>query len=463
MKSQNSIYLARDRHARCICQPASPLPNRYLFSTIRTFNSIGDSMVSNRPNILYVHSHDTGRYVQPYGFAVPTPNIQKLAEQGILFRQAFCAGPTCSPSRAALLTGAYPHCVGMMGLAHKNWSLNDYGQHVLHTLRAAGYSSTLIGFEHVIDWPKADRIGYDEVVQPIAEAHADVIVPKACDFLGKVDRNKPFFLSVGMIETHRFGTAQHFSRSGRKGDPRYCRPPIPIPDTPETRADMADFVDAAGVLDTGIGRILGKLDAQGLAENTLVICTTDHGIAFPSMKCSLTVHGIGVMLIMRGPGGFTGGRVINALVSHVDLFPTICDMAGVSHPAWLQGHSLVPVVSGNAEQVRDHVYAEVNWHVEYEPQRAVRDRRWSYIRHFGEDRRPIKENCDPSSSRDLWVANGWTDRPHDRDRLYDLIFDPHEMHNVAGDPAYAQVLRKMQGHLEHWMRETGDPLLKGDT
>ena len=102
-------------------------------------------MHANRPNILYIHSHDTGRYVQPYGHAIPTPNIQRLAEQGVLFRKAFCAAPTCSPSRASLLTGQYAHCNGMLGLAHRGFSLYDYKQHLIHTLRKEGYKSALIG------------------------------------------------------------------------------------------------------------------------------------------------------------------------------------------------------------------------------------------------------------------------------------------------------------------------------
>src|SRR3712207_1473568 len=119
-------------------------------------------MESRRPNVLYVHSHDTGRYVQPYGHAIPTPNIQRLAEEGVLFRQAFCAGPTCSPSRSGLLTGQSPHSSGMLGLAHRGWALDNYGQHLVNTLRGAGYSSTLIGVQHEAADPT--QIGYDRIV-----------------------------------------------------------------------------------------------------------------------------------------------------------------------------------------------------------------------------------------------------------------------------------------------------------
>ena len=103
----------------------------------------------DRPNILYIHSHDTGRYVQPYGYAIPTPHIQQLAEEGVLFRKAFCAAPTCSPSRASLLSGQHAHNSGMLGLAHRGFSLHNPQQHILYTLRKEGYRCALIGEEHL--------------------------------------------------------------------------------------------------------------------------------------------------------------------------------------------------------------------------------------------------------------------------------------------------------------------------
>jgi len=132
------------------------------------------------PNILYIHSHDTGRYVQPYGFQVPTPNIQLLADQGVLFRQAFCAAPTCSGSRASLLTGQYCHNNGLLGLAHRGWSLSDYGQHLIHPLREAGYRSTLIGEQHISEDPSV--IGYDEVLD-VDSHHAGDVAPITIDAL----------------------------------------------------------------------------------------------------------------------------------------------------------------------------------------------------------------------------------------------------------------------------------------
>src|ERR1051326_207877 len=145
-----------------------------------TAGAMGVQGAPRRPNFLYIHSHDTGRYIQPYGHAVPTPNLQKLAGQGVLFRQAFNAAPTCSPSRASLLTGMCPHSNGMLGLAHRGFSLNDYKQHIVHTLRAAGYYSALIGLQHIAADPAV--IGYDRVV-PCRSTRTEDVVPRAVEFL----------------------------------------------------------------------------------------------------------------------------------------------------------------------------------------------------------------------------------------------------------------------------------------
>src|SRR6478735_2562787 len=141
------------------------------------------------PNILYIRSHDTGRCVQPYGFQVPTPNIQMLADQGVLFRQAFATTPTCSGSRASLLTGLHCHNNGMLGLAHRGWSLNDYGQHWVHALRRGGYRSTLIGEQHISVDPGV--IGYDEIV-PVGTNNAADVAPLAIEALGRAGTDSPW-------------------------------------------------------------------------------------------------------------------------------------------------------------------------------------------------------------------------------------------------------------------------------
>jgi arylsulfatase A-like enzyme len=180
------------------------------------------------------------------------------------------------------------------------------------------------------------------------------------------------------------------------------------------------------------------------------------------MKCNLTQHGIGTQLIMRGPGGFEGGRVCDALVSHIDIFPTLCDLLEIDRPAWLQGCSLLPLIRGEAQEINEAVYAEVTYHAAYEPQRTVRTKRYSYIRRFGGKTRPVLPNLDDSRSKTLWLDSGWADRELPTEQLYDLVFDPTESHNIAGDPAMAGVLAEMRARLEAWMHRTADPLLRGE-
>lgn len=406
-----------------------------------------------KPNIIYIHSHDTGRYLQPYGYPVPAPAFQKLAEQGVLFRQAFSAAPTCSPSRASLLTGCCAHVNGMLGLAHRGFSLKEPKQHIVHTLRAGGYKSALIGVQHVSRQPAT--IGYDEIV-PVKTTKAEFVGPAAVQWLKNAPK-QPFFVDIGFQETHR-----EYPPPGPAEDPRYSIPPHPIPDTPDTRMDMARYKACARILDDAVGGILRALDEAGLTGNTLIISTTDHGVAFPAMKCNLTDHGIGVSLIMRGPGGFTGGKVVDAMVSHLDLYPTICDMAGVAHPAWLEGTSLLPLIRGEKTEIRDQVVAEVNYHASYEPKRAVRTRRWKYIRNFNHRGRPVLPNCDDGLSKDVWLKHGWKDKIVDEEQLYDLVFDPNERHNLAGEPRAKATLEEMRGRMAKWMQSTNDPALHGD-
>ncbi len=406
----------------------------------------------DRPNVVYLHSHDTGRFVQPYGLPVPTPNIQRLADQGLLFREAFCAAPTCSGSRAALLTGEFPHSNGMMGLAHRGFRLNDYSRHLVHTLREAGYWSALVGEQHLSRDPA--ELGYDEVVD-VDTHHVEQVAPAAVELIRGGVR-EPFFLSVGFFETHR----EYFEpRSVR--DCLYSAPLPNLPDTPEVRRDVASYKASAQSLDQGVGSVLGALDEQELGDSTLVILTTDHGLAFPGAKATLFDRGIGVLLLMRGPGGFHGGRVLDALVSHVDIYPTLCELAGVARPPWLQGTSLMPLVRRETAQVNDAVFAELTFHAAYEPQRAVRTHRHKYVRRFGDRLRPVLANVDDSPTKELLVAAGWAETELPREALYDLLLDPQEGENLIGSPRIATVEAGLRERLETWMRETGDPLLDG--
>ena len=408
----------------------------------------------DRPNILYIHSHDTGRYVQPYGHAIPTPGLARLAAEGTLFRQAFCANPTCSPSRASLVSGTYPHQNGMFGLAHLGWEMNDYGKHIAHTLKRAGYDTALSGIQHIVENDKMNALGYDEVLVPPGVKGSPELEAASWVYRRSQQRQRPWFLSVGFGETHC-----DFPTENLAVDPRFVKPPDPLPDTPQTRLDMAGYITYAQRLDRKMNVVFTALAESGQLDNTLIICTTDHGIAFPRMKCNLHDSGIGVMLIMRGPGGFAGGQVVDALVSHVDLFPTICEVCGIDKPDWLEGVSLTPLVTGEAESVRESVFAEVNYHVCYEPMRCVRTDRYKYIVRYGQREKPVLPNCDASPSKRLWLDAGWLQE--DREALYDLITDPHEMRNLAGRAEADEVLEEMRRCLTQWQQRTGDPIPDG--
>jgi N-sulfoglucosamine sulfohydrolase len=389
--------------------------------------------------------------VQPYGHYVLTPNIQLLADQGILFREAFSAASSCSPSRASFITGQWPHSNGMLGLAHRGFALHDYGHHIVRTLRGAGYHSELIGEQHISEDPGI--LGYDRVHQ-IARTNVETAAPVAVEFL-RSGPPEPFFLSVGYFETHR----SYFDPSSLR-DTLYSQPPMNLPDTIGTRYDMAAFKASARALDHGVGAVLMALVAGGLADNTIIVFTTDHGLAFPGAKATLSDRGIGVNLIIRGPHGFTGGRVIDSIVSQIDIYPTLCELAGVDIPDFVQGTSLMPLVRGEVDSVNDAIFAELTYHAAYEPQRAIRTDRFKYVRYYLEGT-PVLANVDDSMTKDQMVRLGWADRPVDHEQLYDLPLDPNEMRNVAGEAAYEAVRRELSDRLDAWMRDTGDPLLNG--
>jgi N-sulfoglucosamine sulfohydrolase len=409
-------------------------------------------MSQAQPNVILLHSHNTGRLIQPYGHPVPTPNIQRLAEQGVLFRQAFAAAPTCSPSRASLSTGQYPHVNGMLGLAHRGFRLKDYDRTMVHTLNAAGYRTVLGGLQHITK--QREELAHSDDLNPASNKAADVI-PGVVKFLD-TRPGGPFYLDVGINETHR-----PFPEATAE-EARYTMPPAALPDTPRTRQDFAGFKRCCRIMDDAFGQVLDALKRNGLEDNTLVICYSDHGAQFPFYMCNLTDRGLETFMVIRGPRGFTGGKVIDAMISHVDIFPTVCELAGINIPNWVQGRSIMPLMDGRATDVNEEIYGEITYHAAYEPQRCIRTRRWKYIRRCFDDRvRPTLPNIDRGPSRDEVFEHGFAERTVWQEALYDVMLDPMEMDNRAGDPQAADVLRQMRQRLDKWMDDTDDPLLKG--
>lgn len=416
-------------------------------------------------NIVYLHSHDTGRAIEPYGYAVRTPAMRRLAEEGVLFRDAHCAAPTCSPSRAALLTGESAHGAGMVALAHRGGRLKHPERHLARYLGERGYETVLAGIQHVCSW-KEDH-GYSVAAGDIDRRHGEEIVDFAVKFIEERGQEKPFFLDAGFVETHRTEAVAHgfnWEWSDRKdgdGKADHCLPPPPLPDVPETRRDWLDYAHSVERLDGFYGKIVEAIDRAGLADETLVIVTTDHGVAFPFHKCSLTSRGTGVLLILRGPKGFGGGKVVDAMASHLDLYPTICDFLGLDKPDWLEGRALQPLVSGEVDTLHDELFAEVTFHAAFEPKRSARTERWSYIRNYAAPR-TVMPNTDYGYSKQYFMDRGLAEREVPGEELYDLAYDPWELNNLAGSEAHAEVLREMRERLARWMKRTRDPLLEAD-
>ncbi len=421
---------------------------------------------TQRLNILYLHTHDAGRYVQPYGYAIPAPNVQKLAERGVLFRQAFNVAPTCSPSRAGLVTGRWTHCNGMFGLTGQGWFLNDYNQHIAGFLNRNGYETALSGAQHVAKEPRAagvEKLGYERVLTgPKEKGGTGMPAEDAAEWFLEQKHDRPFFLAVGFGEPHRYnpGDRKTFSSiyptEPEDIDDRYCQPMPHMPDNPITRREMANFKTGVEVMDKRFGKVLDALERTGLADSTLVICTTDHGPGAPDMKCTLTDRGTGVMLILAGPGAFSGGRVIDAMVSHIDIYPTVCDLIGVERQDWLQGESMMPLLNGEKDAIHDCIFSEHNYHGEFRPTRAARTERYKYIRRFKMD---VGVGVDGGPVDKMLRSYGWAERPLPEEELHDLIFDPHEAANFVNDPAYADVAADMRNRLQMWMEETDDPAL----
>ena len=155
-------------------------------------------MNASPPNIVFLHSHNSGRFVEPYGHAVPTPNLMRLAREGALFRRAFSVAPSCSPSRAAFLTGQYAHCSGMLGLAHRGFALAQPERHIARFLAGQGYITALCGIEHTAahQHSTVDGVGYGQVLTRDGSAKGAAVAPAVCDFLRSGPR-QPFFLNVG--------------------------------------------------------------------------------------------------------------------------------------------------------------------------------------------------------------------------------------------------------------------------
>jgi arylsulfatase A-like enzyme len=384
-----------------------------------------------------------------------------LAQQSTLFRHCYCAGPTCSPSRAALLTGTLPHVNGMIGLAHRGFQMKDYGMHLSHYLKSTGYETALCGVQH--EAPDTNMLGYETFLTTKAQVKSpgerDIMNAHAvADYIKKsAGKDKEFFLSFGMFSTHREFPYDTADSMGIKQD--YIIPPHVMYDTKTNREDMAGYHASAKIADECVGIVMDALSTSGIEDNTAVIFTTDHGIAFPRMKCNLYDTGIGVAFMIKYPGNPTKGTANDCLISHIDVFPTLCDLCKIEKPKWLMGKSFYSILNGNINEVNSEIFAEVTYHASYEPMRCIRTERYKLIRRYDYHNGFVPANTDDGKSKQFLMAAGVMSRPIAREMLFDLYLDPLERENMINDSTYISVYSDLSARLSDCMERTNDPLV----
>ena len=421
-------------------------------------------------NIIYIHTHDSGRVLSPYGYNVETPNLYKFCEEATLFRQAYSVAPTCSPSRSGLLTGLYPHSNGMLGLSQRGFKLNNYQEHLVNYLKSHNYHTVLCGIQHEAGsynnhQKGAEIIGYNE---NITQDNKDYLeedlylwdlenAQAVSHWLEKQHDSKPFFLSYGMFSTHR-----KYPKQIKEGiDPCYLTPPYPTVDTPETREDFAQYQTSASYFDQAFGIVIESLKKQNLLKNTIVIYTTDHGLAVPFSKGTLYDSGIGVSLAMHVPNSQCPANVIDHLVSHIDIFPTLCDLLNLPKPLSLQGKSFASWFEGSSDSIREEIFAESNFHTSYEPIRCVRTKRYKYIRYEDPSYCFLNlSNIDNSDVKSFYMDQDLRECTKEKEYLFDLLYDSGERKNLIEDSKYKDVLEKMKETLHQHLVQTKDPILQ---
>jgi N-sulfoglucosamine sulfohydrolase len=394
-----------------------------------------------------------------YGWkTVPTHNLDALASRGVRFENHFSTAPQCSPSRAGIYTGRYPHANGMFGLAHDpfNWRLNDDEIHLAQRLRQEGYHTELIGIQHVTAHePHAVRaLGFNKVY---LTQDPDDVARQAKKFF-KERPQKPFFLKIGFEYPHRDGQGR-FKQAQPDNSLGVDVPPY-LPDCPAAKEEFSELQGVIRRMDQASGEIFNEIEDAGLLHDTWIIFTTDHGIAMPMAKCTLYDRGIETALIMYAePFGLTGGKVYDHLINNVDLVPTIIDMLEMTQPKNLQGKSFAPLLRNQPFNARKEIFAEKTFHTAYEPQRAIRTERFKLIWNLEVGIINVPGDVMRSPIFPEVINAVVAERP--QFELYDLLNDPNERINLIDRPEYEEVFNDLRLRLLSWMKETQDPLLAG--
>lgn len=428
---------------------------------------------SKRPNILLAIADDwswphAGAYGDP---TVKTPVFDRIAREGALFARVFTAAPSCTPARAALLTGRYPHQLEEGGVLHG--FLPSKFPVYTDLLEQAGY---YVGYTRKGWGPGRFEPG-GRTRNPAGPQFSDFEA-----FLRTRPASQPFCFWFGSNDPHR--PYEKGSGAAAGIDLGSIRVPPFLPDTPEVRGDLADYFFEVQRFDREVGEIVERLRSLGELDNTLVVITGDNGMPFPRAKANVYDPGARVPFAMRWPGRVKAGLVADAFISTSDLAPTFLEAAGLTPPSAMSARSVLGLAAGGKEQGRDKVFVERERHANVRkgdlsyPVRAVRTDDWLYIRNFRPDRWPAGDpemyfsvgpygDIDGGASKTLLLERsddptlGWFFRlataKRPSEELYDLKADPGQLTNVAADPRRSEAKARLRRALDEWMRTTGDP------
>jgi len=431
------------------------------FLTITSCTNQKSEEKTVQPNfIVFIADDAAWNDCGPYGNQnIKTPNINKLAEEGVVFNNVFLTTSSCSPSRCSILTGRYPHSTGAREL---HMPLPAEQLLFAGELQKAGYFTAVAGKYHI--GPK--RPEFDTIYGGS---------PSGCEYwveaLQNRPKNKPFFLWLAALDPHRDYQPNAIPEPHRPED--VIVPPY-LPDNDSTRKDLALYYDEISRMDSYIGEVMDELKKQGVDENTLMIYMSDNGQPFPRAKTRMYDSGIKTPFIVRWPAKLKKGTA-GGLISSIDIAPTFCELAGAEISETYQGKSFVPILENYSAETRDYIAAEHNWHDYQAYERAIRNRKYLYIRNafpelnasppadavrsitYKEMIKMRKANNLSENQSDCFVA------PRPAEELYDVVNDPWQLHNLAESTEHADALDKMRKLLENWIIEFDDNIPENPT
>lgn len=429
-----------------------------------------------KPNIVIYLSDDHGwEYLGCYGNSdIQTPNLDRIADEGMRFTLAFTPTPTCAPSRSTLYTGLYPARHGAMG---NHTECHLHLDSLPKLLRHLGYRVALAGKKHV----KPDTLFDFEYIGgflPKREEHhrkyraEGLDTAPVEDFLvshRKENSDQPICLILGDSNPHVTWEPNKIY------DPETLNLPPNIADTPISRKALANYYQDITTMDYRIGDVDNLLDKYGYTDNTLFIYTTDHGSEFPHSKWTLYDTGIRLPFIARWSDTTPSATVSDAMISHVDLLPTLIDIAGGEPSMQMDGRSFKRVLCGQQQTFRDRIFGTHtrDGKMNVFPQRSVRDNQYKYILNLMPENRWTThftevENI-PESHAEVWKS--WVEKAksdpktaelvyrtqhHPVEELYDVKADPYEFNNIAFEETSYSILEKMRSEVREWMQSQGD-------